>query len=146
MGKVINGELCKKLKPHHTNKTYMLHQNKTYKHLWDLEIQTRLLISARQPDLVTVNKNKRTFAVSTEHKVKSKENENRDKYLDLARELKKLWNMKVKMIPSVVGAQGTIPKALVKGLEYLEINGQVDNFQATALQRSTRIPRRVLES
>ena len=35
--------------------------------------------------------------------------EKRDKYLDLARELKK-GNMKVTVIPIVVGALGTIPK------------------------------------
>ena len=33
-----------------------------------------------------------------------------DKYLDLARELKKLWNMKVKVTPIVVGALGRSQK------------------------------------
>ena len=38
------------------------------------------------------------FAVPADHRVKIKENENRDKYLNIARELKKkLWNMKVTM-------------------------------------------------
>ena len=46
-----------------------------------------------------------------------------DKFLDLARELKKLWNMKVTVIPIGIGALGTIPKSLVKGLEELEIGG-----------------------
>ncbi len=32
----------------------------------------------------------------------------KDKYLDLARELKKLWNMKVTIIPIVIGAFGTV--------------------------------------
>ena len=39
-----------------------------------------------------------------------KESEKRDKYLDLARELKKLWNMKVTAIPIVIGALGTVTK------------------------------------
>ena len=42
--------------------------------------------------------------------IKLKECEMRDKYLDLARELKKLWNMKVKIIPIVIGAFGTVTK------------------------------------
>ena len=54
------------------------------------------------------------FAVPADHRVKLKENEKMDKYLDLARELKKLWNMKVKVIPIVVGALGTAPKKLGK--------------------------------
>ena len=42
--------------------------------------------------------------------IKLKECEKRDKYLDLARELKKLWNMKVTVIPIVIGAFGTVTK------------------------------------
>ena len=56
--------------------------------------------------------------------MKIKESEKRDKYLDIVREMKKkqqLWNMKVKVTAIVVGALGTIPKELVKGLEDLEI-------------------------
>ena len=45
----------------------------------------------------------------------------RIKYLDLARELKKLWNIKVTIVPIVIGAFGTITKRLSKSLEDLEI-------------------------
>ena len=45
---------------------------------------------------------------------RKKENENWDKYLEFARELKKPWNMKVIVIMILVGALGTIPKGLVK--------------------------------
>ena len=60
------------------------------------------------------------FVVSADHLVKTKENENGYKYLDLVRELKKLRNMKVAVILIVVGALGTIPKGLVKKQEVLE--------------------------
>ena len=50
-------------------------------------------------------------AVPTDHRVKIKENKKRDKYLDLARELKRLWNMKVNEIPIVTGTLRTIPKS-----------------------------------
>ena len=56
------------------------------------------------------------FAVPADHRVKLKENENMDKYLDLARKLKRLWNMRVKVIPIVVGALGTVTKSLEKDL------------------------------
>ena len=60
----------------------------------DFVIQTDHLISARRPDLMIIKKKKRTchlviFAVSADLKIKRKTNENIDKYLDLARELKK---------------------------------------------------------
>ena len=62
------------------------------------------------------------FAVLADHGVKWKENEKKDEYLDLAKELKKLWNRKVVVIPIVTGALGTITKRFVKGLEDLEIS------------------------
>ncbi len=65
------------------------------------------------------------FAVPVDHRVKSKECEERDKYPDLAKKLKKLWNMKVAIIPIVIGALGTVTKGLVQGLEDLEIRGRV---------------------
>ena len=43
-----------------------------------------------------------------------KESEKKHKYLDLARELKKLWNMKVMIVPIVIGAYGTITKRFLK--------------------------------
>ena len=70
----------------------------------------------------------------------------RDKYLDLARELKKLWNMKVMVISIVIGALNTVTIGLVQRLEDLEMRGQVKTFQTTALLKSTRILIRVLET
>ena len=61
------------------------------------------------------------ITVSADHRIKLKEGVKRDKYLDLARELKILWNMKVTIIPIVVGAFGTVTKGLLKGLEDLEL-------------------------
>ena len=67
VGMVIHWELCKKLKFVHTNKWYVYDsesvlENKMHKVLWDFEIQTDLLISARRPYLVIVNKKKRELA------------------------------------------------------------------------------------
>ena len=50
------------------------------------------------------------FAVLADLRIKLKECEKRDKYLDLARGLKKLWNMKLTIIPIVIGAFGAITK------------------------------------
>ena len=69
-------------------------KNDTHKVLWDFHIETGHLISARRPDLIIINKKKKTckivdFAVLADYRIKLKEWEKRDKYLDLARELKK---------------------------------------------------------
>ena len=70
-------------------------ENGKYKALWDFDIQTDHLISVRRPDLIIINK-KRELANcelccpdSPQHRVKLKESKKKDKYLDLARELKK---------------------------------------------------------
>ena len=38
-------------------------------------------------------------------------------------EIKKLWNMKVTVIPIVSGEFGTVPRGLVRRLDELEIGG-----------------------
>ena len=86
------------------------------------------------------------FAVATDHRVKFKESEKKAKDLDLAWELKKLWNMKSTFMPIMIGTLGTVTKELLKGLEDLEIRGRVETIQTTTLLRSVRILRRVLEA
>ena len=81
------------------------------------------------------------FAVPADHRVILKESEKKDKYLDLARELKKLLNMKVTFIQIITDGLGTVTEKLLKGLEDLEIRGRVETIQTTTLLRSTRILR-----
>ena len=126
-------------------------ENYLHKLLWDFNIQTDHLILARRPDFIIINKRKRIckivdFAVPADHRIYLKESEKKDKYLDLARELKKLWNMKVTIVPLVIGVLGTVTKGLLKGLEDLEVGGWVETIQTTALLRTARILRRVLET
>ena len=70
-------------------------ENNTHKPLWDFDIQTDHLISARRPDLIIIKKKKKRngkivdFAGLVDHRIKLKESEKKDKYHDLARELKK---------------------------------------------------------
>ena len=142
MGKVVHWEMCKKFRFHH--KWYMhnlasVRENDTHKLPWDFDIQTDHLISARRPDLIIIKRKKKKdrkkicktvdFAVLADHTIKLKECEKKDKYLDLARELKKLWNMKVTIIPVVIDAFGTVTKGLLKGLEDLEVGERVETIQ-----------------
>ena len=93
MGKVIHLELCKKLKSDHIIKWYIHNptpalENESHKLLWDFEIQTDHLISTSPLDLVVVKKILK-FTVLANDRVKLTESEMKDKYLDLAREMKK---------------------------------------------------------
>ena len=73
------------------------------------------------------------FAVPADHRVKLKVSEKKDRYLDLAKELKKLWNMKFTVIPIVIGALGAVTKVLIQELGDLEITGQEETIQTVAL-------------
>ena len=57
------------------------------------------------------------FAVPADHRIKLKECEKKDKYLDLTWELKKLCNMRVTIVPIEIGSLGTVTKGLLKGLD-----------------------------
>ena len=80
-------------------------ENNKHKLPWDFDVHTDHLISARRPDLIIINQKRKKickivkFAVPADHRIKLKECKKKDKYLDLARELKKLWNMQVTIIP-----------------------------------------------
>ena len=54
--------------------------------------------------------------------------------------------MKVTIVPIVIGALGTVTKGLLKGQEDLEVSERVETIQTTALLRTARILRRVLET
>ena len=69
-----------------------------------------------------------------------KEREKKDKYLDLARELKKLWNIKVTIVPIVIGALGTVTKGLLKGLEVLEAGGRVETIKNDSIAEDGQNP------
>ena len=79
------------------------------------------------------------FAVPVDHRVKLKECKKKDKYLDLLRELKKLWNMKITIIPIVIGALGTVTKRSVRGVEGLEITRRVEtsNYSIVEINQNT---------
>ena len=126
-------------------------ENDTHKILWDFHIHTDYLISARRPDLIIIHTKKWIckiidFDVPADHRIKFKECEKKDKYRNLARELKRLWNMWVPNIPIVIGDFGSITKVLPKGLEDLEVGGRVETIKTKILLRMYRTLRTVLET
>ena len=116
MGKVIHWEMCKKLKSDHTNKWYMYNptpvlENDAHNPLWHTHGSPNLGQKTRPYN--NQKKKKKIckfvdFAVQADHRIKLKECEKKDKYLDLAREYKKLWGIGVTIVPIVIGAFVTV--------------------------------------
>ena len=148
-------EVCKKFDIVVKEKWYehQLHpvmENKSSKILWDFSVKTDNVIGTRRPDLIVIDKAKKLcqiidFAVPFDSKVVEKEREKTEKYQDLAREVKKIWNMKVNVIPLVIGALGTSSPLLPKRLKDIGIGQRITELQKTAILYSARILQKVLE-
>ena len=76
------------------------------------------------------------LAVLADNCVKIKENEKIEKYLNLARELKKAVEhaSRVMVMSVEFDALGTVSKSLETGLEQLEIGGRIETIQNTAVE------------
>ena len=95
--------------------------------MWYFSIQTDVT-EARRPDLVVVDKERSCkiidFAVPGDSRIAEKEKYKIEKYQDLERELQKIWNVKLKIIPLVVGSLGAIPKQFDKRLKQIGVKAR----------------------
>ena len=118
--------------------------------LWDFTVQTDHEIYGRRPDVIVIQKDKHLcqiidFACPYDGRVDTKELEKIEHYQDLARELRNIWNMKVKVTPLVISALGTTPIKLRNWLKEKGIETQIAVLQKTVLLHTARFPRKVLE-
>ena len=105
---------------------------------------------ARRADLVVVDKKERRcriidFAVPGDRRIEEQEKNKIQMYQDLGRGLQKIWNVKVKIIPLVVGSLGAIPKQFGIRLKQIGITVGTAQVQKTVLLGTARILRKVLE-
>ena len=63
----------------------------------------------------------------------------------MGKELQKLWNVKVKIVPLFVGSLGAIPKQFGNRLKQIGITTGTAQVQKTVLLGTGRILRKVLE-
>ena len=79
------------------------------------------------------------FAVPGDSRMEEKEKDKIEKYQDLGRELQKIWNVKVNIIPLVVGALGAIPKQFGNRLKQIGITVEAAQVQKTVSLGTARI-------
>ena len=149
VGKRIHLEVCRKTGIEVKTKWYehqpeVVQKNERCKILWDLNIQTDQVIEARSPDKIVIDKESKfvttiDFAIPYDTRFNSKEVEKIEKYKELAREIKKLWGIRVTLIPIVIGAFGTTPKILKKILEDIGLETRVTELQKSVNLHSARI-------
>ena len=155
LGKILHWKLARKCNFEAGDKWYehepeIVLENEDYKILWGFSIQNDHVIEARRLDLVLVDKKERIckkidFAIPGDSRIKEKEKDKIEKYQDLGRELQKTWNVKVKIIPLVVGSLDAILKQFGNRLKQIGITAGTAQVQKTVLLRMARILRKVLE-
>ena len=84
------------------------------------------------------------MAIPVDGRVRAKEDEKVEKYQDLAREVRKIWGVRTKVIPIVVGTLGTIPLRLKENLRTIGVDTSIELIQRSVLLGSARILRKVL--
>ena len=105
-------------------------KNATHEILWNFEAQADGSHNSGQKTKSSTNWQKKTkkktkkrtcwpvdFAVLADHRIKIQKKKKINKYSD--QKTKKLWNMRMTVIPVVVGELGTVPVGLETGLEEL---------------------------
>ena len=97
--------------------------------LWNQQVQTDRTIPNNKPDIRNVIK---------------KEAEKILKYKDLTIEIQRMWNVKTRVIPVIIGATGTISKSFRKYVSDIPGNHDVKELQKTAILGTVHILRKVL--
>ena len=128
----------------------MIIENDSCKILWGFTVQSDHFITVRRPDMIFIDNKLHEcqiidFGIPYDTRVHDKEVEKIEKYLDLARKLKKVRNMKVIVVSYVVGALSTPAKELEKRLKTIGIETKITELQKIVLIHTSRILRKVTE-
>jgi len=73
-----------------------------------------------------------------------KETEKILKYTDLTIEIQRMWNVKTKVMPVIIGATGTISNSLRKYVSNIPGKHEVKELQKTAILGTAHILRKIL--
>ena len=83
-------------------------------------------------------------AISGDRNVIKKEAQRILKYKDLTIEIQRMWKVKTRVIPVIIGASGTVSKSFRKYISNIPENHEVKELQKTAILGTAHILRKVL--
>jgi hypothetical protein len=112
-------------------------------------VQTDKAIPNNKPDIIIRDNEQRTrmlidFAISGDRNVIKKKAEKILKYKDLIIKKQRMWNVKTKVIPVIIGATATISKSFRKYVSNIPGNHEVKELQETVILGTAHILRKVL--
>ncbi|TWW73485.1 hypothetical protein D4764_15G0008790 [Takifugu flavidus] len=124
-------------------------ENKQAKILWDFQIQTDKMVVANQPDIVVVDKHRKTVvvidvAIPSDSNIRKKEHEKLEKYQGLKEEMERMWGMKATVVPVVIGTLGVVTPKLSRWLQQIPGTTSEISVQKSAVLGTAKILRRTL--
>ena len=117
--------------------------------LWNQQVQTDRTIPNNKPDIIIRYNEKGTcmlidVTISGDRNVIKKEAKKILKYKDLTIEIQRMWNVKTKVIPVIIGATGTISMSFRKYVSNTPGKHEVKDLQKTAILGTAHTLRKVL--
>jgi len=107
--------------------------------LWNQQVQADRTIPNNKPYIII--RVLTDVAISGDRNVIKKEAEKILKYKDLTIEIQRMWNVKTKVIPVIIGATGTISKSFRKYVSNIPENHEVKELQKTTISGTAHILR-----
>ena len=106
--------------------------------MWNQEVHTDREVTANRTDIIIKNKKEKTctlidVAIPADRNVVQKEAEKKLKYKSLCKEIQRMWNLKCRIIPIIIGATGIVTRSLRKNLEAVPGKHSIDSLQKTAI-------------
>jgi hypothetical protein len=116
--------------------------------MWNQQVQTDRTIPNNKPDIVIRDNEKGScmlidIPIPGDRNVIQKEAEKILKYKDITIEIQRVWNVKTRVIPVMIGATGAISKSFRKYVSTIPGNHEIKELQKTAILGTEHILRKV---
>ena len=154
LGQYLHWRICQHYNASHAEHWYEHHPEPVTKGndatiLWDFTIHTDRSIKANRPDIIVKDHKEKTcllidMTVPSDRNLSLKEYEKVSKYKDLEIEIQKMWNLKVTIVPVVIGALGMIQKKTEGHIKRIPGNPCLQELQKIVLNGTAHLLRRVL--
>ena len=117
--------------------------------LWDFPVHTDRTIKANKPDIVVKDLTNKVcllidMSIPCDNNISAKEFDKLSKYKDLQIEIEKMWHLKTRIIPVIVGALGVIKKGTDNYLKLIPGRPSMQELQKIVLTGTSHVLRRAL--
>ena len=114
-----------------------------------MAVHANRTITANRPDIIVKNLTHFTcklidMTIPSDRNIVLKETEKKSKYKYLELEIQRMWHMKTKLVPVVVGALGTIKKGMIENIKKVSERTTMTEMQKICMLGSVQILRMML--